>query len=260
MSKAGPHDLRGTTAVLLAGGLGTRLRPAVPKLPKVLAEVNGRPFLSYLLDQVASAGIRRAVICAGYKSERIVSQFGGARGPLALGYSVETRLLGTGGALRLALPWVSSDPVLVMNGDSYFSADLNRFLAQHRESRASDSILLARCDDTARFGAVQTDDSGALIRFDEKGGRGGPGWINAGIYLLSHELIRAIPAGEVVSLEREVFPCHVGRGLFGFGDPGEFIDIGTPESYRQAGAFIRNRLDGERTARRGDRALSEETV
>jgi NDP-sugar pyrophosphorylase family protein len=207
--------------------------------PKVLAEVNGKPFLSHLLDLIGSAGIHRTVICAGYKSEQVVAEFGERFGRLALSYSVESSLLGTGGALRLALPLVRSDPVLVMNGDTYFDADLRRFHDWHFSTGAQNSILLAHRDDTSRYGRVQTDDAGALTRFHEKAQAAGPGWISAGIYLISHRLIQTIPVDQVVSLEQDIFPRWVGRGLYGLRSSGKFIDIGTPVSYRQAGVFMR---------------------
>jgi NDP-sugar pyrophosphorylase family protein len=243
MSEGRATDIRELTAVVLAGGLGTRLRSVVQDRPKVLAEVNGKPFLAHLLEMIESAGIRRAVICTGYQSKQIVAEFGEWYGRLALEYTVESRLLGTAGALRLALPLVRSDPVLVMNGDSFMRADLSGFYRRHFSSGALNSILLAHCGDTARFGKVETDDAGAVSGFIEKSDAGGPGWINAGIYLLSRRLIQTVAANAVVSLERDVFPRFVGRNFFGFRCPGEFIDIGTPDSYQLAGAFMQALMD-----------------
>lgn len=237
------RGISGTTAVVLAGGLGTRLRAEVPDLPKVLAPVNGRPFLAYLLDRIASAGIRRAVICVGYRSRQVMEAFGEAYGPgrLELRYSVDARLLGTGGALRGALPYLDSDPVLVMNGDSYAEADLDRFYAGHMASGSRGTILLVHAADAARYGRVATDAAGVVTGFFEKTRGDGPGWINAGVYLLDRALIASVPEGQVVSLERDLFPHWVGAGLRGFRSPGGFIDIGTPASYRRAAAFLRTR-------------------
>ena len=117
-------DISNIEAAILAGGLGTRLRSVVPDRPKVLAEIGGRPFIEILLDQVAAAGIRTAVLCTGYLGDQIEARLGTRRGPLALRYSREVEPLGTGGALRLALPMLASDTVLVLNGDSYCDADL----------------------------------------------------------------------------------------------------------------------------------------
>ncbi len=228
------------TAAVLAGGLGTRLRPALEDLAKVLAPTGGRPFLAYLLDQVAAAGIRRVVLCTGYLGEQVREAFGDRHGPLQLHYSRESSPLGTAGALRLAMPLLDGDPVLVLNGDSYCGAALEEFVSWHRTA-ASDSpgsLLLAWVNDSSRFGAIEVDDSGVISSLREKTGQPTPGWINAGVYLLSQRLLASIPKGGAVSIERDVFPAWVGRGLRGYRVRAPFIDIGTPDSYAQVEAFF----------------------
>lgn len=229
--------LAATTAAILAGGLGTRLRAAVADRPKVLAEVNGRSFLTYLLEQLADGGVRRVVLCTGYMADAVRETIGGRFREMTIEYAEESAPLGTGGALRLALPLLGSDPILVMNGDSFFDADLASFAARHRASGGSASILLAETADVGRFGAVAIARDNTVVRFEEKGGRG-PGLINAGIYLFNRTVIAAIPPGEETSLEREVFPRLVGRGLHGFPQHGRFIDIGVPSDYEGAAAFF----------------------
>ena len=231
-------DLSQTTGVILAGGLGTRLRAAVADRPKVLAEVNGRPFLAHLLDQMGAAGIRRAVLCTGYLGEQVEEAFGDTHGDIQLAYSREDAPLGTAGALRLALELMGSDPVLAINGDSYMDADLQAMADTHRASGANSTILLTEVPDVARYGKVLLDSGGALTSFEEKGGDRAPGWINAGLYLLSQEVLESIPTGRSVSLEKEILPSWIGRGLFGCQQRGRFIDIGTPESYAEAAAFF----------------------
>jgi NDP-sugar pyrophosphorylase family protein len=237
------NELNDITAAILAGGLGTRLRPAVADLPKSLAAVSGRPFLAYLLDQLDAAGIRNVVLCTGYKASSVADEFGTAYRGLKLVYSKETTPLGTGGALRHALERLVSDPVLVLNGDSYCSVDLPAFVAEHRRAAASASVALAEVADTSRYGRVTSDPRGAITGFVEKAACGGPGWINAGLYLLSQRFLQSLPlAGSdtaaPLSLEREVFPRWVGRGLVGHFSRTTFIDIGTPESYAQAGHVL----------------------
>jgi NDP-sugar pyrophosphorylase family protein len=231
-----------TNAVILAGGLGTRLRSVVADQPKVLAPVLGRPFITYLLDQVAQAGIRGVVLCTGYLGEQVQAALGNNYGPLNLVYSQETELMGTAGALRLALPLLKTDPVLVLNGDSYCEADLPAFYHQHQAVKANASLLLVYLSDTRRYGRVDIDEDGRVLRFEEKG-QSTSGWINAGIYLLSRVFLQAIPTGRVVSLEKEVFPAWLGRGLYGFSsrlaDSRErFLDIGIPEDYAAAEQFF----------------------
>jgi len=145
--------------------------------------------------------------------------------------------MGTGGALRLALKLVRSDPVLVLNGDSLWSSGLCELMAFYRRRSARGSILLGRVSDGSRFGAVRTDARGRVLGF-EPSGRKGPSFVNAGAYLLGRSLIARIPAGRVVSLERDVFPALRRGALFAMKSRAEFIDIGTPPSYRSAAAFV----------------------
>jgi D-glycero-alpha-D-manno-heptose 1-phosphate guanylyltransferase len=231
-------------AAILSGGLGTRLRTVVADRPKVLAEVNGRPFLAFLLDQLAKAGVDSVVLCTGYMGEKVEEVFGAAHGEIRLTYSHEPEPLGTGGALRLALTDLHSQTVLVMNGDSYCEADLSQFGRWHRDKGAQSSVLLTEVPDTARFGSVQVSDEGRVERFEEKGGRSGPGWINAGIYLLARERIGEIPPGKFLSLEREVFPEWVGCDFYGYQSSGRFLDIGTPSDYASARKLFPNELPG----------------
>jgi len=228
--------LEDATAVILAGGLGTRLRPAVGDRPKVLADVDGRPFLTYLLRQLTDAGVRSIVLCVGHRAVYVRAVLGEAYGGTPLVYAVETDLLGTGGALRAALPALRSDPVLVLNGDSHCEAHLAALWAAHAEQDASATLVVTHVSDTRRFGRVSLDDDDGITRFCEKTESDGPGWINAGIYVLSRHVLTAIPSGRPVSLEHDVFPALVGRGLFGHRMTGRFVDIGTPESYRAAQA------------------------
>jgi histidinol-phosphate phosphatase family protein len=231
-------ELSSVTAAVLAGGVGTRLRSKVWDRPKVLAEVAERPFLAYLLDQLAAAGCRSVVLCTGYLGEQVECAFGNDYGPLHLVYSREQTPLGTGGALRLALPHIKSDPVLVMNGDSYCDIDVNAFWNWHGRRQVPASIALTRVGPSERFGRVKIDADARVTEFAEKQGGGEPGWINAGIYLLSQKLIRSIPEGASSSLERNVFPQWVGRGLMGYMSLGRFVDIGTPDDFVAAQNFF----------------------
>ena len=236
-SVTGPADV---TAAILAGGLGTRLRPAVSDRPKVLAQIGQRPFLSYLLDQLASAGLRRVVLCTGYLGDQIQSTYGDDYGPLHLMYSREESPLGTAGALRLALPLFGSDCVLVMNGDSFCRAEISRFMTWHHTRTAGASVMLVESADTQRYGRVLLNEDQTIRSFEEKNGTRGPGWINAGIYLVKRSLLLTIPDSGPVSLEREVFPSWVEVGLDGYRCMGRFMDIGTPSAYAEAQIFLSN--------------------
>ena len=227
------------SVAILAGGLGTRLRAAVADRPKVLAEINGRPFLSYLLDQLSGAGCRSVVLCTGYLGEQIYDAFGQSYDSgIQLSYSREEHPMGTGGALRLALPLLMRNSVLVMNGDSFCGADLRQFWQGYRNSRADAAMLLTWVAHAQRYGSVKLKDDGNVIEFAEKNSINGPCWINAGIYLLTREAIAAIPEGAKISLEYDIFPQLVGRGLYGHKSEGRFLDIGTPEDFVLAKTFF----------------------
>jgi D-glycero-alpha-D-manno-heptose 1-phosphate guanylyltransferase len=232
------QSLAGLTAAILVGGFGTRLRPVVADRPKVLAEVRGRPFLTYLLDQAAAAGLKSVVLCTGYMGDRVQAVFGDTYGGLHLTYSQEVVPLGTAGALHLALPLLASDPVLIMNGDSFCDTDLQTFWSWHCARGAEATILLHKTLDTKRYGRVRVNAAGRVLSFDEKSDNGGSGWINAGIYVLSRRLLLTIPVGREVSLEREIFPAWIGQGVYGYCGAGRFLDIGTPETYATTEQFF----------------------
>jgi D-glycero-alpha-D-manno-heptose 1-phosphate guanylyltransferase len=225
-------------AVVLVGGKGTRLQGVVADRPKVLAAVNGKPFLAYLLDQIAAAGIRRTILCVGYRGEQIQAAFGKAYAGMCLAYSHETTLLGTGGALRLALPLIASETFIAMNGDSFCEVNLTDLWVCHQGRKANATLVLTPESETGRYGRVSFSADGTISGFEEKGSTVGAGWVNAGIYVLHSEMVRAIPPGRAVSLEHEVIPGWVGRRLYGYQSWGRFLDIGTPESYAQADALF----------------------
>lgn len=231
-------ELAHVPVAILAGGRGTRLRPAIGERQKVLAEVDGRPFLAFLLDQVAAAGCREVVLCVGWLAAEVERALGATHGPLRLRYSQEPAPLGTAGALRLALPALAGEQVLVMNGDSYCGVDLGAAFAWHRAQASEATLLLVEVPDTTRYGRVELDEDGAICRFVEKQEAGGTGWINAGIYFLARSRIERIAPAQPLSLERDVFPAWVGHGLRGLRTRARFLDIGTPRSYAAASAFF----------------------
>ena len=227
--------LQDCTAVILAGGLGTRLRSVVSDRPKPLADVNGRPFITYLLDQLADADIKRVVLSTGYMGEQIEAVLGYRWRSLQLIYSRETTPLGTGGALHLACPYIQSETVLVMNGDSYCEVDWAAFWEHHQLYPQNGIIMLTYVPDVQRFGQVTLNEGKQVIQFQEKGKRSGPGLVNTGIYLLKALAIESMPEQQPFSLEVELLISMANQGqLRGFVAQGTFIDIGLPETYEQA--------------------------
>lgn len=223
------------TALILAGGLGTRLRAAVSDRPKALAEVSGKPFLEIILEQLVKFGVQKAVVCVGYMAEKIENLYGNSFQSLQISYSHERALLGTGGAMRFALDLVETDLILGLNGDSYCDYDLNTFLLFHKERKARASLLLSPVKDVSAYGSVTLSEEKQISSFVEKAAAAGEGLVNAGVYLIDPALIREIPAGRVLSLEKDIFPTWVGRGFYGCSSTSNlFIDIGTPKTYQEA--------------------------
>lgn len=226
-------------ALILAGGLGTRLRSVITT-PKVLAPVLGRPFLTHLLDQLVAYRIPQVILATGHQADLVEAAIGTQYQSLRILYSRESEPRGTGGALRLALPQITEGPLMVFNGDSYSTADLIAARRFHDHHHAEATLVLQKVPDASRFGRVQTDPDGRILAFEEKQNRSEPAWVNAGIYFLSRRFLESIPENRSVSLEREVFPQWINRGLYAFHAPGLFHDIGTPESYPATESFLQS--------------------
>lgn len=221
-------------AIILAGGLGTRLRPLVNDVPKSMAVVGGRPFIEHLLLQLQRNEFQNVVICAGHRAEQLHTLGDGAQFGLTLQRSTENQPLGTAGAIKLAEPLLSGDRWLVMNGDSFFDIPIQALVDRHQSVHAHATIALVGVDDASRYGSVELDEDGAVRSFVEKGTSHGAALINAGLYIVERAVLDMIPDGSAVSLEREVLPTLIGRGLYGAEFDGFFIDIGVPADYERA--------------------------
>ncbi len=219
-------------AIVLAGGLGTRIRELSGTVPKALLPIAGRPFLEYLVRYLRQAGVRRIVLAVGFRADAVAAHFGsGAALGVEIAYSEEESLLGTGGAIRQACQHVERWPVLVLNGDSFVAADYASMLAVHQARGVAATIGLAHVPDSGRFGRAELDADGMLKGFSEKGATG-PGLVNAGVYLLEERALQCIPAGPS-SFEREGLPALVAQGACGVVAPGGFVDIGIPDDYQR---------------------------
>lgn len=221
-------------AFVLAGGLGTRLKPRFGDLPKPLAPLGGRPFVARQLEWLAARGVRRAVILAGYGADLVREALGdGSRLGLALEYSIEPEPLGTGGALKLAEPLVDG-PALVVNGDTLGEGDPWTLERDRWEHGAVGAVALYRVEDANARGRVEHE-GGLVRRFVEKDPDWrGPAWVNGGQYAFSPALWRHLPEG-ASSLERDVLPGLAAAGLLAGSEvDGRFWDIGTPEDHARA--------------------------
>lgn len=236
MDKTGAFaDLGGHfRAFVLCGGLGTRLRSVLSDRPKSMALIGNVPFLQLLLLGLKAQGVQEVILGTGYRADQIEDFFqtGEAIG-LRLHYSHENAPLGTGGALKLA-EGLLSDPVVVLNGDSYVEWSLAAMADLFREKEADIIMVLQEVPDVSRYGSVTIDSDGRVAEFVEKGSRSGAGLINAGIYLLRKDIVTGLAAGTAISLERDVFPKYLGAKFFGLVARGIFIDIGIPADLERA--------------------------
>ena len=219
--------------IILAGGMGTRLKDVIHDVPKPMAPVMGKPFLEYLVMQLMRWNIRDIVMSVGYKRDCIKDYFGdGSRWDVKIKYADEVNPLGTGGGIRNAAQFVDKGSFLVMNGDSYFDADLEGLFLLHGKKKSQLTVALVQRNDTGRYGKVEIDSEGRVIAFKEKES-GTPGFINSGIYVMTKEFVALFPEGKS-SFENDMMPRSVGRGVFGLPMEGFFIDIGVPEDYEKA--------------------------
>jgi D-glycero-alpha-D-manno-heptose 1-phosphate guanylyltransferase len=220
-------------AVVLAGGLGTRLQERVPDLPKPMAPVAGRPFLEYVIDRLVNGGVREIILSVGYLADVIVAHFGHCYRNAALRYAVEDEPLGTGGAIAHALRGESDDSVLVLNGDTLLKIDYCELLRWYKASPAQVAMVLRNVPDTARYGAVMLDGEW-ISGFTEKG-RNGPGLINAGIYIVQSNIFKTYGLKGKFGFEADLLQRHY-QSLRprAFVTDAYFIDIGIPEDYDRA--------------------------
>lgn len=225
-------------AILLCGGMGTRLRSVVSDRPKPMADICGKPFLQYLLEMLRDKGITEVIFALGYMGEMIEEYFqdGSAFG-LKIAYSYEEEPLGTGGAIRNALPKILEEEVLVLNADTYFPMDYQGLLCFHQENDGDFSLATRGVPDISRYGAVRRDAAGRILAWNEKledGGQPLAGEINGGIYVMKKSLIAEIPEGKQ-SLEQDCIPKWLSEGkrIFGLPFDGYFMDIGIPKDYQQ---------------------------
>jgi D-glycero-alpha-D-manno-heptose 1-phosphate guanylyltransferase len=230
------------TAVVLAGGLGTRLRSEVPDLPKPMAPVNGRPFLEYLLDYWSGQGIERFVLSVGYMKETVIQHFGQSHRGAKIDYVSEEVPLGTGGGVLLAAQKIPKDErFLLLNGDTFFAVGMTDLCRQAAQQDADCCFALFRSGEAGRYMGLELDAAGQVMSL--RSGRSDIGSLaNGGVYCLRRQVLMEdrFPPGSKVSLEDDIFPAAIGaqRRLTGIEYAGTFIDIGLPGDYRRAANIL----------------------
>lgn len=221
-------------AIVLAGGLGTRLRQAVPDLPKPLAPVAGRPFLDHVLAWLGGQDVSHVVLAVSHQWEKIRDEFGTRAHGMKIRYSIEDQPLGTGGAIAQAFGWLEDDHALVVNGDTLFPVDVQAMYTAHRSVAARLTMAVKHVPDCSRYGRVLLDRFGVVEGFAEKQA-GAAGWINGGCYCVARWLLEDYGPGTAFSFENDLLNRHVGSiHPLAHRSDAYFIDIGVPEDWQRA--------------------------
>lgn len=221
--------------IILAGGLGTRLKEQVSDRPKAMASVNGKPFLEYLLNYISKAGFQKVILSTGYLGKSIEDYFKDRYRSIDIEYALEKEPLGTGGAIRLAAKKVTTPYFIVLNGDTMFRIDLQRFFEDHVEKLAEITIALRKVEDASRYGQVEMNEAGIITSFHEKSSKSEAGLINGGIYILKTKYFKKFQHPDKFSFEKDWMQKNVQSGDFlGQVYDDYFLDIGIPEDYKRA--------------------------
>jgi NDP-sugar pyrophosphorylase family protein len=228
--------------IVLAGGFGTRLQPVVSDQPKILAPIAGEPYLAHFLRWCVGKGIQRLHLCLGYRAEQVIDWLAQQHWPLQISWQSESRPLGTGGALQLALQQAElkavSDGVLVCNGDTFVEFDLTAFVRSAEKSGGG--ILTVQVTDASRYGAVQANSQRLLTGFQEKNNNAQPGEINAGWYFFGPQHVHELRARQLQSLELDYLMVGQKPPISCLALGQQFIDFGTPDSYQQAQVMFKD--------------------
>jgi D-glycero-alpha-D-manno-heptose 1-phosphate guanylyltransferase len=224
-------------AIVLAGGLGTRLASRLDGIPKPMAPVGGRPFLEIVLGRLRGAGCSRVILSVGHLSHVIQDCFGQSFEEMRIDYAVESSPLGTGGAIRAALGRAAEETVLVLNGDTFLEVEYGAMLRFHAAQGVELTMAVSQQADVSRYGGVVLKGD-RVASFEEKG-RSGPGWINAGVYAVQRDLVWPEGLGERFSLETDYLARQVGGlGFAAYRAEGIFLDIGIPEDLDRAETLL----------------------
>ncbi|MFT3911922.1 MAG: nucleotidyltransferase family protein [Ferruginibacter sp.] len=229
----------GKEAIILAGGLGTRLRSAVPDLPKCMAPVAGKPFLHYVIDYLQQQGITSFILSLGYLHEVIEDYVNNNYPALDVKYSIEEEPLGTGGAIKLACGKASEENVIVLNGDTMYKIDVNKLLSFHQQQHASCTLVLKPMQDFERYGVVEIDEENHIQSFKEKQYYE-HGLINGGVYAINVVKFLSIDLPTKFSFEKDYLEkYYTSEKMSGMIQDEYFIDIGIPEDFAKANVEFR---------------------
>jgi len=229
-------------AIILAGGLGTRLREQLPDLPKPMAPIGGRPFLEHQIDYWIEQGVRNFILSVGYKREAIEGRFGARYRDAEIAYAVEDKPLGTGGGLVLSAEKLKRrDRFILLNGDTFFEVDLSEMKKMHRRENSDVTVALHQVEENTRYGSVKLAGDGRITDFSGAPDAGNS-LINGGVYIINRAALENTKwrAGDSFSIENDLFPAMIESGVrfYGYISDGCFIDIGVPEDYKRAAELL----------------------
>lgn len=227
--------LKTNEAIILAGGLGTRLSHLLPDLPKCMAPVNNKPFLEYLLNYLSKQNIKKIILSVGYRYEPIINYFGHSFKNLSIKYAIEPEPLGTGGAIAYAARYTENQNFFILNGDTIFPANLEKLELAHFNKNADISILIKRLDNTSRFGTVIINKNYKITGFKEKQNINLKGYINGGIYIINKNILNNKNLNKKFSFEKDLLEkYYIDNNFYALNSDAYFIDIGVPEDYHKA--------------------------
>ncbi|WP_066360806.1 nucleotidyltransferase family protein [Aliarcobacter cryaerophilus] len=221
------------TAIILAGGLGSRLKEVVMDIPKPMANINNKPFLSYILEYLNSQSIKKVILSVGYKSDIIIDFYDKYFKDIEIVYSIENQALGTGGAIKKALSMTNDNYVIVLNGDTFFKVDLELLFYKIQTLSADLIIALKVMENCDRYGSIKIDQNGKIILFEEKR-FSEKTYINSGTYLLDRKVFLNKMVDKVFSFEDFLSTNINTINSYGIVVDNFFIDIGIPEDYNYA--------------------------
>lgn len=226
--------------VILAGGLGKRLRSVTGGTQKVLAQINGKPFISVLIDYIAAQGGKRFILCTGHDAQSVESSLKNSHPGLTIIFSEEKEPLGTGGAIKLGSTHVTSEKFLALNGDCFCVIDYNQMIAFHDQQKSQATIAVTKIEDAREYGTIEMDSQKHIVAFKEKQPILQPAFINTGTYCLNRNVFSLVQTPQKFSIEYDFFPHLVNKGFSAFEVENKFIDIGTPERYAWAQEHLKN--------------------
>ena len=225
--------------VILCGGLGSRLRTLFPNTPKALASINDAPFLDKLMTIINKQGFEKFILCVGHLKQQIIDHYSNTTN-FDVSYSLETEQLGTGGAIKNALPLIKNKFFIAMNGDSFCNVSLKSLIEFHHKNNADVSVVISPADiERDDVGQININKMNRITSFKEKANNLDLRHVNSGIYVINKSVLAEF-SGNIFSLERDFFPFLIqAKKIYGFKTNNPVYDIGTPDRYKK---FIKNEV------------------